>query len=364
MSRMVATAWGAVWPMMIAAAAACAGTNVGGILHGDVRWTLEDGPYLVESDLLVSRFAHLTIDPGVRVAVAAGPGATTTVPQFDALDSTSVSIRVEGTLTCAGRKNKRVVFAPASVTDTRLGWYGIIFCKVNGKLNEIACADITGAYNGVTVSECAPLVRNTVLEQNNIGVSCLKGGNVLIYNCIIANNFAAGVRVQEANPTVENSILTGNRNNGLWCDGISRVNFSFNCAFNNGDGNFLDCDPRLGRNARLNKRTDSVDGADNLASDPVFAGSAADSIAFMRDIRIPTDKSKVKNEELAKVVNGRLRDSGFARYRARKVPRWTLSRYSPCVNSGDPAAAFKDADGSRCDIGIFGGPEFFARGKE
>ncbi len=35
---------------------------------------------------------------------------------------------------------------------------------------------------------------------------------------------------------------------------------------------------------------------------------------------------------------------------------WTLDSFSPCIDAGNPAAAYNDPDGSRNDIGIYGGP--------
>lgn len=350
-------------------ALACGGaldaqTKVGGVLSGETHWDIAGNPYIVESDILVPRFAHLAIDPGVKVVINKQRYIPEKIAQFDALDSVSISIRIEGTLACAGRRAKRITFAPAEVGDNRLGWYGMIFDKVNGKFNEIAFADLTGAYYGITARDCNPLVRNSVLEGNNIGVNCLSNGSALVFNCIIANNFAAGVRVQGANPHIANSIITKNRNNGLWCDGVSKIAFEYNCVYANRDGDFLDCDSRFGRRTRVTKSRDSVDFAFNYYHDPVFYGSEADSIAFARDVSIPTDTSKVKNKRIATMVQKKPRDSSFARYRSKIKPRFALSRYSPCVNNGDPASAFKDADGSRNDIGIHGGPEFFVRGKE
>jgi hypothetical protein len=338
-------------------------TRVGGIMHGDIRWTEGSSPYLVESDLVVTRFAHLTIEPGVKVLIAAGKG-TAAGEQFDGLDSTCISIRVQGALTCVGKKDKRVSFAPVNQGAGKLGWYGVIFDKASGKLCEIAYTDITGAYNGVTAWACNPLVRTSVLERNNIGINCLPGGSALVYNCIIADNFTVGIRVQAAAPRIANSIVVYNKNNGVWCDGPQRIKFEYNCVFGNGDGNFFECDPELGRLVHVNNRRDSVDYADNLFCDPVFAGSAADSIAFARDVRQPTDRSKIKNLAIALVVGETPRDSSYARYRARKWPRFALSRYSPCINTGDPARRFKNVDGKRCSIGIYGGPEVFARENE
>jgi hypothetical protein len=345
--------------------AASAKTVVGGELHGENRWDAESGPYIVESDIIIPRYAHLTIAAGTQIVIAAGKGASVAgVPQFDALDSSSISIKVEGALMCVGKKNKRISFVPAGPLQGKLGWYGIIFNKVSGKFSEMAFTDVAGAYNGVTVYECKPLIRTTVLERNNIGINCLRNGSALVYNCIIANNFAGGIRVQEANPHIANSIIIFNKNNGLWCDGRARVKFEYNCLFGNSDGNFLDCDPELGRLVRVNKRKDSVDYADNLYGDPVFAGGIADSIAFARDVKIPTDKSKLRNVKLAEAVGESPRDSSFAQYRLKKRPRFALSRYSPCVNAGNPARRFQNSDGARNSMGIFGGPDFMARENE
>jgi hypothetical protein len=349
---------------LVAAGSLSAQTKVGGVLSGENRWDLAGSPYIVECDILIPRFAHLAIDPGVRVVINKERYIPEKITSFDQLDSGSISIHVEGTLSCVGKKNSRIIFLPEDVGDNRLGWYGIIFDKVNGKFNEVSFTDITGAYYGVTVRDCNPLFRNTVFEGNNIGVNCLPGGSALVFNCLVVNNFTAGIRVQEANPHIANSIIMKNRNNGLWCDGVSKVLFEYNCVFANRDGNFLDCDPRFGKLVRQTKSRDSTDFAFNVYRDPVFFGSETDSIAFALDVRIPTDTSKVKNRRLAGMVQKKPRDSSFARYRAKSKPRYALSRYSPCVNNGDPSAEFKDTDGSRNDIGLYGGPEFFARGKE
>jgi hypothetical protein len=344
------------------AAPAMAETRVGGILHGDNRWDEGSGPYIVESDILITRFAHLTIEAGTQIVIAKGKGApAAAVPQFDALDSGCISIKVEGALVCVGTKNKRISFLPADPGEGNLGWYGIIFNKVNGKFNEVAYTDIAGAYNGLTVYKGKPLIRATVVERNNIGINCLEGGSALVYNCIIANNFAVGIRIQEADPHIANSIVAFNRNNGLWCDGPARIKFEYNCVYGNSDGNFLDCDPELGRLVRVNKRKDSIDYADNIYCDPVFSGSLADSIAFAHDLKIPTDKSKIKNVNIAFAVGESPRDSSYAQYRAKKRPRFALSRYSPCVKSGNPARRFQNGDGTRNSMGIFGGPEFMPR---
>jgi hypothetical protein len=343
---------------------AIAETRVGGILYGENHWGAESGPYIVESDIVVDRFAHLTILPGTTVVIDTGRGKDTTIKQIDALDSTGIAIKVEGTLLCAGKKNKRISFAPGDSTGGKLGWYGIVIYKANGRSSELAYTDVSGAYNGVTIYECRPLLKNSVFERNNIGINCLKNGSALIYNCICTDNVTAGIRVQKASPHVANSIIAFNRNNGLWCDNSSSVSFDYNCVFGNGDGDFFNCDPQLGINVCLNKNKDSADYAGNLHYDPLFAGSRADSIAFVRDTKPSAIHAKTDKINTAKTTNDTtFMDSSFINYRAKKMPRYFLSRYSPCINAGNPAASFKDADGSQNDIGVFGGPEFSAKWK-
>ena len=342
-------------------AAEAAETRVGGVLNGTNRWGPEGNPYIVESDIIIARSAELDIYPGTRIAVAGGKGVDATLPQFDELDSNSISIKVEGTLTCIGKKNKRITFVPAGAGEGKLGWYGIVFNRTRGIASELEYTDITGAYNGVTVKGCDPLIRCCILEQNNVGVNCLGGGDALVYNCIVTNNFSAGIRVAGGSPRIENSIIIYNKNNGLWCDGASKFTFAYNCIFGNNDGNFLDCDPLLGRLTKKIRKKDSVDYADNRYCDPMFYGTPADSIAFAHDLKVPTDKSLVRKISIALIVDDTLRDSSYAQYKSHDYPRFTLSKYSPCVTTGDPAACFKNANGTRNDLGIYGGPKKFER---
>jgi parallel beta-helix repeat protein len=337
-------------------------TRVGGMVNGTSRWSPEGNPYIVQSDIIVARSAELWIYPGTRIVIAEGKGADTTLPQFDKLDSGSVSIRVEGVLSCIGTKSKRITFVPAGTGQGKLGWYGIIFNHARGSECRVEQTDVTGAYNGITVTGCAPLIRGCVLEQNNVGVNCQGGGAALVFNCIITGNFSAGIRVQGgADPHIANSIILDNKNNGVWCDGSSKFTFEYNCVYGNGDGNFLDCDPLLGRYTKRLGKSDSVDYADNLYRDPLFFGTPADSIAFAHDLKIPTDRSLIKKVSLALIVNDTLRDSSYAQYKSRNYPRFTLSKYSPCLRTGDPAPCFKNINGTRNDRGIYGGPKKFDR---
>ncbi len=331
---------------------------VNGIINSDTRWTAEHGPYVVTGDILVTRRGHLTISPGTVIFIGKARYREKEIPQIDALDSATLAITIEGGLDCVGRPDKRISFSPQTPDHKVPHWYGIVFRKSPENYAELAYADISGAYNAVSVYDCGPSVHHCRIDFNNTGIVCASRGNVRAINCVIANNFSAGVRISSANPVFENNIIAFNRNNGVWCDGASKITFEYNCVSGNQDGNLLDCDPELGVLKKKNERKDSVDYKDNLSRNPVFAGSESDSVAVERDISLPTDRSRIKDTSLAKVLEPSLKDSLAAKKRGARYPPYFLSRYSPCIHAGNPSADYKNSDGSRADMGLYGGSRY------
>lgn len=331
---------------------------VGGIISRDTKWIAEEGPYIVEKDLLITSSAQLTINPGTKILIRNSPLPDTTVYQLDHIDSFTVSIKVEGTLICLGRKDQRTTFSPLEFLPDRYCWYGIIL-RNNGETSEFTATDIAGAYCGISAVGSNPQIRLSVLEYNHIGISCTSDSKASVYNCVIARNYASGIFISASNPHFANNIIAFNRNTGLWCDGISKVYLEYNCFYGNHDGNILECDPEFGVLIKTNKNKDSVDLFNNIFTDPIFSGSVSDSLATERDYRLPTPKSRVKDTAIAQVI-----------YEGKSLPeyvwkvsksRYELSRYSPCLNAGHPGERFKDIDGTRNDMGIGGGPEFTSR---
>jgi len=105
------------------------------------------------------------------------------------------------------------------------------------------------------------------------------------------------------------------------------------------------CNPECGILTKTNHNKDSTDKAGNLFTNPIFAGSPADSAARYADIENAQDTTAASGES----------DESF-----HQTPwRYRLSDYSPCVDAGSPAKRFRDDNETRNDIGVFGGPEFF-----
>jgi hypothetical protein len=346
-----------------AATLPAAETLVGGIINKDTRWTVEKGPYIVTQDILVTKRGHLTIGIGTIVIIGKAKYLEPSIPQIDALDSVTISITIEGGLDCIGRMERRITFMPQNGGTGGPQWYGIVFKRAPDNYCELGYADISGAYNAVSVYGCSPEIHHCSMDYNNAGIVCGSRGDAHVVNCVVAHNFSTGIKVSYANPSIRNCIIAFNRNNGLWCDGASRIAFEYNCVFGNADGNLLDCDPELGVIKKKNDRKDSTDYRNNIFKNPIFAGSEYDSIAVERDVTLPTDRSRIKDTSLAKVLKPELSDSLASKKRAGHYMSYSLSRYSPCIRAASPSSDFKNIDGSRGDMGMYGSTRYTPRRK-
>ena len=332
-------------------------TRVSGEIDSDTRWVPDQGPYIVEGDIVVMPRARLLISPGTKIIISTKNRSPSADP-FDKMDSSLISIRVKGALSCVGRRDRPIIFISEDPQFQAFKWRGIILDGASKQFTEIAFTEISGATTAVTAVNSGAIVRNNIIENNNIGVHCMHGGSLRIYNNIITRNFTAGIKSESSNPSIQNNIIVSNRNIGLWCDGISKVNVEFNCFFGNNDGNFLNCDPELGDISQVNRKSDSTDGSFNLFRDPVFSGSIAERRAIALDTQTPTKRSAIVDISLAEVIYDTISDSIPVQHYGGASHRYSLSPYSPCINAGNPRRAYRNEDGKNNTIGIHGGPEF------
>ena len=340
--------------------AAAGEKRVSGYIERETRWKAEEGPFIIEGDLLVRSYANLVIAPGTKIIIAAqtAPKSSFLAPPLDRADSSLVSIRIQGGFNCVGKRDNPITFEPEISGLANYAWRGIILDKSDNTFTEIAFTNISGAATGVTVRNASPILRNNAIENCNIGIQCVEGIAPRVYNNLITNCFTAAIKIERSNPQILNNIIVFNNNVGLWCDNKSKITFKYNCVYGNGDGNFLDCDPELGRSA---KNKDSTDAMNNIIKNPVFAGSQAESRAIELDINLPTDSSKVKNTKLLSIPKFQFGPKVQIPDTKVGSESTRLSKYSPCINTGDPGGAFKNADGTRNTMGPAGGQDFFAK---
>jgi hypothetical protein len=344
---------------IIPARQADAVTEKSGTVNREERWTIENGPYLITGDILVPRNSRLYIEPGTKVIAGKPRQSDSGITQFDHLDSFTVSIRVEGTIICAGKAGKRISFCGETGNMAQCEWYGIVLDGIISDQSEISFTDISGSCNGLVVKKGAPVVHHCVFEKNNVGVTVNDGSRVKIINCAIAGNSTAGIRVSNANPVIYNCVIAYNKMNGVWSDGTSHIALEYNLLYGNPVGDLSGCDPELGILKKINENKDSVDVKFNLFENPVFVGAEAESLAMEHDPALLPRKSQVKDTAVAKALAGAVSDAiPFKRVEGADS-HYKPSRYSPCINAGHKAKQYNDPDKTRNDIGIYGGPEFY-----
>jgi hypothetical protein len=127
--------------------------------------------------------------------------------------------------------------------------------------------------------------------------------NVIAYNTVDAGGFGAGlVSWNLVRPTVRNNLIYGNKGAGVWLN--DTATFQYNDVYLN----------TTGYEGELGTLTGT---SGNLAVDPKVTGVSDDG-DWMND-------------------------------------DWTLKSSSTLINAGD--SSLTDADGTRSDIGAYGGPE-------
>jgi hypothetical protein len=166
-------------------------------------------------------------------------------------------------------------------------------------------------------SGAAPDICNCRVEGNDQGIAMWNQSSAYLHNNVVINNAYTGISISSASliinntvagnnngmydsggwlPTIMNNIVVGNSNIGIGCVNNSvPTNFSYNDVWGNGN-NYHNCSA----------------GPGSISNDPVFVDEP----------------------------NG----------------DYHLDVGSPCIDSGNPAVQYNDPDGSRNDMGAYGGP--------
>ncbi|HPR17377.1 MAG TPA: right-handed parallel beta-helix repeat-containing protein [Candidatus Cloacimonadota bacterium] len=311
------------------------GSNVSGALSG--MWVSDFNPYTITDDANIPAGNELIIQPGVEMYFESG-----------------VRLTVQGKLVAdaSSSPEEPIIFSSNS------NWEGIRFmntteanliqnCELsNANLTAISIetgsmVDVIGnklfnnsstsAGAAIDVSSCTDVLISRNIISNNTsssstpGIKCT-GSPITISNNIIVNNtgtFSGMLMTSASNALIENNTIANN----LSTNGTPYLFYFFNsfptiinCVIVDEGTVFFA--PFGNPSVTYSCITGGFSGEGNIDADPLFAN--------------PTTGNGAEY-------------NGLDAY-------WWLQSTSPCIDAGNPDAAYNDPDGTRNDMGAFGGP--------
>ena len=270
--------------------------------------------------------------------------------------------------------------------DTHIVGQGVEQTILNGEGNTIIESDQSW-YGNVLISDLS-------LTGGNIGVEVGFDSNVDLKNLKIYNNSGSGAKVMYGLLNIESSEIHNNGGHGLTSSQDGRIRASQCIIHNNAfDGIQVGYDGRgtvknsviylNGRNGVSNTYFGTFSGTNlvisenqhglrayeatnNYVSNSIFWDNTTGSIDLFDLWRnnLTLSYSNVQGGEEAitganfenelSIVGGLL--DTIPMFIDQNYRNYHLEESSPCVDAGNPATSFFDVDGSRNDIGAFGGP--------
>jgi len=312
-----------------------------GVLSGPLperrfTWSADQGPLLLASDVVVGPGQILEVGAGTEIRIAArdvAPAGT-----GDWLDSQQVSLVVDGgTLRLLGTPG-----APIRFTPLRRGpaphWGGIRIVGTREKAQiDVRWIDIPRAHVAVDLDRSVGRLRHVVVRDASMGIRCTGGSAPEIAHSIVTGSRIAGLHSERSGPIVSATIFVDNKGAGARFDGTGLARLENNAFWNNGGGDIVKGPPRTG-----GWSTDSIvtpDAYGNVRTNPVFRASSLHAKLLAR---------KRDSLRLAPLWKRRLPEN------PRGDGPWALSPFSPLLDRGSASPLCRDADGSACDIGLWG----------
>jgi len=325
--------------------------NVCGMIDVPVTWTKEKSPYRITGDIQISPAARLTIEAGVEVQIVPGEACGET-KQLDWSDSTFISIKAFGPIIIKGTEKEPVRILPENHIPGKIQWDGIRLPLKNKESVHIEYLHIMGAHKAINTSYSTFNVGNSLFMANNTGIWLEDEGDVAIYNCVFTENLSAGIYVSNSRPSIAANIFYKNSNFGIWSDSRKSLRIHNNIFFANSD---TDCRYCPAGTAQIVKNENGTfkDKFENIYSDPIFVGSEKEKIMEKKDLNLPTPKQNIKDTSLQRIYET---STGHAQPKTASTDLpFVPSKYSPALKAAPNTDFFKNTDGSKGDIGIYGG---------
>jgi PKD repeat protein len=310
------------------------GSSVSGTLSG--AWLPEFNPYVITGDIDVAVGNQLSIQPGVEIQfdadvqlnvnglLVADASSTRSDPIVFTSDSSWGGIRFFNTLEDNLLANCEISNATISAIlvegDSRVD---VIGCKIydNNTTSLAAAIEVVGSDN-VLVSQ--NIIANNTSTSNSGAITCT-ASIIEISNNIVVNNtgqWGAFSFKNDSNSTLTNNTIANNLSSNTTPYLMFLLNsvpvISNSIIIDNGEVYFPQSTPDI----TYSCVTGGFTGEGNIDEDPLFvAATEGDGTDY----------------------DGLLAD-------------WILQTGSLCIDAGNPDAIYNDVDGSRNDMGAYGGP--------
>jgi parallel beta-helix repeat protein len=224
-------------------------------LAGQVRWTADDGPYLIAQSITILPGARLSIEPGTIIKFA-GYYRLTVQGQLLAKGTATDSIHITTVKVDGAPGDWDRISIPGSgenPSDT------LTYCQIQYASIGLVCSQSSPVLCWNSISHCSgyglvytastPEVRGNLLRDNYGGISCENGSAGIIWENIIEDNATAGIACSGSNPQIQDNIVSNNQY-GLQAQSESDPLVWHNEFSSNEDAIFLFyyCDPWIEAN--------------------------------------------------------------------------------------------------------------------
>jgi parallel beta-helix repeat protein len=194
-------------------------TNVNDNISASTEWTQANSPYVIQKDIIISKGAVLTIDPGVEVQFV--------VPAGSKVGSAS-NLVIEGGLKAVGNAATPISFNPA-VTGSL--WGALYFYNADSANCILQGCLVKGGR--IVCNGASPTITQCAIYGAKTGIEIYANSQPqIVNNKITANGYGINLRADTASPVITNNEVYNN-NVGFYFENFGTPTVSGNRIYNN-----------------------------------------------------------------------------------------------------------------------------------
>lgn len=194
-------------------------TNISDNIAASTEWTKDNSPYVIQKDIIVSRGAVLTIDPGVEVQFVVSPGMKV---------GSGPNLVIEGGLKAVGNGAAPVAFNPAATGSL---WGALYFYNSDSANCLLQGCLIKGGR--VVCNSASPTITQCAIYGAKTGVEIYANSQPqIINNKITANGYGISLRDDTASPVISSNEIYNN-NVGFYFEKFGTPSITGNKIYSN-----------------------------------------------------------------------------------------------------------------------------------